>query len=194
MVFWTVRTLCMPELVAQMVDGFGELWWSEEVVAGEDEVGDFTPIYFAEIEAERDPTLVREISRRVELFGIGADQRLVIAGENFAGEADDAIAVMIIEEVGESFFADDETCVRAVKPASGFGKGESDFADANEARVFVFARLSRDMPGPTPGSFWQRLCGAGFGHLKRLHEILRCAAARRGSTDTGILRGDTIPG
>jgi hypothetical protein len=43
---------------------------------------------------------------------------------------------MVIEEVGESLFPDEELGVRAVDPATGLGESEGDLREATETRVF----------------------------------------------------------
>ena len=100
---------------------------------------DFVPIDFAGVEAERNPSARGDVGREIESLGLSLSQPLVIARQDFAGNGDDTIAVMVVEEVGESLFLHQELGMRAVDDSYCLGQGEGEFGDAGEARVFALA-------------------------------------------------------
>ena len=85
----------------------------DEAVAAGDELGDFCPIHAGNIQAQPDPSFGPHVGGLVELGGLGGDQRLVIAGQNFAGDADDAVAVMVVQVVSVGLAAYGKTRVLA---------------------------------------------------------------------------------
>jgi hypothetical protein len=80
------------------------------------------PVDFGKVEAESDPTAWADVGREVVALGLGFGEGGVFTGENFAGDGDDAVTVVIVEEVGESSFADLERGVGAAEFARGFGE------------------------------------------------------------------------
>ncbi len=78
------------------------------MVASEEEVADFGPVDFGEVEAEGDPAAWADVGGEVVASGLRFSEGGVFAGEDFAGDGDDAVTMVIVEEVGEGFFADSE--------------------------------------------------------------------------------------
>ena len=80
-------------------------------VAADYEFSYFFPIHFTDIETKADPAARADVRRQVVFHRIGRDEDLVIAGESFAANGNDAIAMMVVEEVSEDFLADTEAGV-----------------------------------------------------------------------------------
>lgn len=75
------------------------------------------------------PTTRPYISGHVKAGWLRCDQGRIIAGRDFADYSNDTIAMMIIEEVGESSLFDQERRMVTAIPASGFGKPEADLRE-----------------------------------------------------------------
>src|SRR5271166_3477419 len=118
-------------------DRSGQAPRRDQAVAVLDQLRDFFPIDFADVEAQPDPASRSDVGGHVEFFRVGGDQRDVVAGEDFAIDADDAVAVVVVEEIAEGFLADGDAGVAATQGlACGFGKREADVSEASEAGVF----------------------------------------------------------
>jgi len=76
------------------------------VVAGPEKIADFRPVDFGEIETESDPSARADVGREIVAFRLSFGEGGVFAGEDFAGNGDNAVAMAVIEEIGEYFFAD----------------------------------------------------------------------------------------
>ena len=112
-----------------MLDGIGEAFGSDKGVAAEDEIGDFVPVDFADVEPESDPASGCEVGREIEPARLGLREGFVVAGEDFAGDGNDAVAVMVVEEVGEGLFANEKLRVGTMKEARGFRRRKGDFGE-----------------------------------------------------------------
>lgn len=109
-----------------------EFHWSKLRVAAVEEFFDFIPVDGGAIEPEADPAARTDIGGHVELARAGFDQKSILAGEDLAPEAEDAVAVMIVEKVGEDLFANEKSNVIAFCLA-GYGRQrEADFSDSLE--------------------------------------------------------------
>ena len=105
-----------------------------EVALG-DEVGDLGPVDVVAVEPERDPAARAEVGRQVEAAaGVGVDQRLRLAPGRLARDADDPVAVVVVEEVGERALADAELRVRRVVDALGLGQFGADRGQLGQPR------------------------------------------------------------
>ena len=63
---------------------------------------------FGEVEAESDPAAWADVGGEIVALGLSFGEGGIFSGEDFAGDGDDAVTVMIVEKVGESFLADSE--------------------------------------------------------------------------------------
>jgi hypothetical protein len=79
-----------------------------EEVACYEEIADFRPVDCREVEAESDPAARADIGGEIVALGLRSGEGGVFAREHFAGYGDDAVAAVIVEEIGEDFFADSE--------------------------------------------------------------------------------------
>lgn len=113
----------------------GEALGSDQLVAGEEKIADFVPVGFAAVEAERHPPSVSEIVGQVVAARLRGDQRGVFSRQDFAGNADDAVAMMVVEKVGEGLLADEKLSVRAVHRPGGFREGHCEPGDPFEMGV-----------------------------------------------------------
>jgi hypothetical protein len=73
----------------------------------------------AHVQSQRDPALRCDVGGQIKSARLRLRQRLVVAEEYLAGDRDDAITVMVIEEVSESLLPDEKLRVRSVNLASG---------------------------------------------------------------------------
>jgi hypothetical protein len=121
----------------QVFHSFCQLPGSDKGVAAEEKIGDFVPVDFADVEAEGDPASGCEVGREIESARLGFREGLVVAGEDFAGDGNDAVAVMVVEEISEGLFADEELRVGTMNEARGFRKRKGDFGEMREAGVFA---------------------------------------------------------
>lgn len=108
----------------------------DKLDAAPHQFGDLIPIDLADVQAERDPTARANIGGKIKSLGLRRGQCLVLAGQNFAGDRDDAISVMIVQKIREGLLAREKLGVAAEHLALGAGEREADFRDAREARVF----------------------------------------------------------
>src|SRR6266481_4489671 len=92
----------------------GEAHGCDEAIAAEDEFAHFVPIHFAHIQTKRDPASWPNIGGQIAAVRLSGDERYVVAGQGFAGDGNDAVAVMVVEEVSEGAFADQKRGVPAV--------------------------------------------------------------------------------
>src|SRR5689334_18586868 len=99
----TLRTGFWGGLIGQGGDEFG---WGDQAVAGRDELGDFGPVDFGGIQAQGDPTSGGYVGGEEEASRMSGGESGVVAGKDFRGYGDDAVAVMVVEEPGEVLFAD----------------------------------------------------------------------------------------
>jgi len=129
----------------------GEALWGSEQIAGEQEFADFVPIDFADVEAEGDPAARADVGGQVVALGLRSGEGGVFSGEDFAGDGDDAVAVMIVEEVGEGFLAHEELRVGGVDFASGFRESQGELGKRGQmgvgGRVFGHVGLRREFTG-----------------------------------------------
>src|SRR5579863_960992 len=68
----------------------------------------FFPVHFADVETKPNPAARADVGGQVVFHRIGRNENLVIAGESFAANGNDAVAVMVVEEIGKDFLADME--------------------------------------------------------------------------------------
>jgi len=87
---------------------------------------DFVPVHFSDVETKTNPTARAYVGGQVVFHRIGRNEDLVVAGESFAANGNDAVAVMVIEEIGEDFLSDTEAGVVSLQLPCSFGKGEAD--------------------------------------------------------------------
>jgi len=80
----------------------------DEDVTGQQQISHFGPVDLASIKAERYPSSGRHICRKIESARLSFNKRLVLARENFAGDSHDAIAVVVVEKIGEGLLADEK--------------------------------------------------------------------------------------
>ncbi|MGA9242572.1 MAG: hypothetical protein WBW03_11390, partial [Silvibacterium sp.] len=94
------------------------------------------PIDFADVESKRYPASGGEVGGQIEAAGLRLGERVVLAWHYLAGDCHHAVSVMVVEEVGEGLFPDEELCVRPVDLTYGLREREGDLSQACEARVF----------------------------------------------------------
>ncbi len=87
----------------------------------------FLPIHFADVETKAYPAARTDVGGQVVFHRVRRHEDLVVAGEGFAADGNDAVAVMVVQEIGEDFFADAEAGVVSLQFPGGFGKGKADF-------------------------------------------------------------------
>ncbi len=107
------------------MDESGKTFGRSEEIAAEEELANFLPIDFADIETESDPSARADVGGQVVALGLGGCQVGVFSWKNFAGDSNDSITVVIIEKVGEGFLADEKRCVGAVNFALRIGQSNS---------------------------------------------------------------------
>ena len=105
---------------------------------------DFFPVDLADIQAKADPSARADVGGHVELLRIGGDEGGVVAGKDFAGDSDDAVAVVIVEEIGEDLLADFEAGVTAHHFPGRFGQRETDLGEAREPAAFLLRGLGHN--------------------------------------------------
>src|SRR4051794_29557854 len=125
-----------PRISGGVTGPFSRNGSANEAVSAADQLGDFFPVDFAGVEAEGDPTAGSHVSREVEAIGLGGGQRLILTGEDLAGYRDNAVAVMVVEEVGEGLFADQELRMATLKLARDLGQGKAELREADQAAIF----------------------------------------------------------
>jgi len=69
------------------------------------------PVHFADVETKADPSARTDVRRQVVFHRIGRNEDLVVAGESFTADGNDAVAVMVVEKVSEDLLTDTETGV-----------------------------------------------------------------------------------
>ena len=74
-----------------------------EAVAVADEVCHFLPVGLADVQPKADPSPRADIRRQVEPGGIYGRQLGVLAWPHFEANGDDAVAMVIVEEISERF-------------------------------------------------------------------------------------------
>jgi len=104
----------------------GEAFGGGEKIAAEQEFADFVPINFASVEPESDPSTRANVSGQVVALRLGGGQGGVFSKQNFASDGDDAITVVVVQEAGEGFSADEKSRMRAVDFALCLGKSKSE--------------------------------------------------------------------
>src|SRR5262249_36845694 len=67
---------------------------------------------------------------------LSRDQRSIVARQNFAGQADNAVAVMITLKVRKGFFADQKLRVLAVTLARGVRQSQGEPGQPGESPIF----------------------------------------------------------
>lgn len=65
----------------------------------------------------RDPAFRCDVSEEIKSAGLSLSQRRVVAGKDLAGDRDNAVTMMVIEEVSEGLFPNQKLCVRSVNLA-----------------------------------------------------------------------------
>jgi len=110
---------------------------SDQDVAPQQQLSDLVPIDLSHIKPQRDPAFRGNIRGEIKSAGLSLDQRLVVAGQYLAGNRDDTVSVMVIEEIGERLFADQEPRVRSTELARGLGQREPNLGQLREARIFI---------------------------------------------------------
>jgi hypothetical protein len=125
---WTKRCLCKGILGCALrqvnerssgrssatSDEGGEAFGGSQKIAAEDKLADFVPIDFSGVEAEGDPPARTDVCGQVIALGLSSGKGGVFSWENFAGDGNYAITVVVIQKVGERFVADEKGRVRAV--------------------------------------------------------------------------------
>jgi hypothetical protein len=119
-----------------IADQRGQPLGRDKLVAATDEFRNFVPIDFTDVQAECGPSFRCEIGGQKKSAGLSGGERFVVSGENFAGDSDDAVSVMVVEEIGKRLFSNQEAGVLAVVPARGLGKRKADFGKPDQATVF----------------------------------------------------------
>jgi len=102
------------------------------MVASQEKIADLGPVDFGQIETERDPAARADVSREVVAFRLGFGEGGVIAGKDFAGDGDNAVTMMVVEEISKDFFADQKGGVGIFEYARGFGKSQREFGETIE--------------------------------------------------------------
>ena len=97
------------------------------MVASQEKIADLGPVDFGQIETECDPAARADVGREIVAFRLGFGEGSVIAGEDFAGDGDNAVAMMVVKKISEDFFADRKSGVGIFEFARGFGKSEREF-------------------------------------------------------------------
>ena len=110
------------------------------------------PIHLAHIETQSHPTSRPDVGRHVEPRRVGSDQRVIVAGQDFAAEADNAISMMVVQEICEGFSAYPERRVAPGILARCFGQGETNFRHPREARI-AFHGAIYEWPSIAANSF-----------------------------------------
>jgi len=103
-------------------DEVGEFFGSGKVVAGQEKIADFGPVDFGQVETEGDPAARTDVGWEIVAFRLGFGEGGVFAGKDFTGDGDDAVTVVVVEEIGEDFFSDQKSGVGKLEFARGFGK------------------------------------------------------------------------
>src|SRR5215510_3697316 len=85
---------------------------------------------------QHDPTFRCEIGGQIKSSRLSLSERFVIAGQYLAGNCDDAITVMVVEEIREGLFANQKLRVRSVNLARNLRKRERNLGETSEAWVF----------------------------------------------------------
>lgn len=108
----------------------------DQNIASLQQIPHFVPVDFSPVEPERHPPFRSDVSGKIESFRLSLDQRFVVAGLHFARHSDDAVSVMIVQEVSEGLFPYQELRMGSGGHPRGIRKGQSDLRQAGEARVF----------------------------------------------------------
>ena len=87
-----------------ITDERGQALGCNELVAATDEFRNFIPIDFTDVEAKSDPSFRSHVGGQKESAGLRVGESSVVSGQNLAIEGDDAVPVMVVEEIGERFF------------------------------------------------------------------------------------------
>ncbi len=89
------------------------------------------------------PTHRSYVSGNVKLGWLGRIQRLVVPRPNFAGQPDDSIAVMIVQEIGERLFSNDESRVPPESVSRRLGKRQTNLRQPCQPAVLSRVRRHR---------------------------------------------------
>jgi len=89
------------------------------------ELFDFCPIHRRQIETQPDPSFRPNVCRKIELAGVALDKPPIIAGKGFATEANDSIAMMIVEIVDEYLLPDEKAGMFSLIDTRCLGKRET---------------------------------------------------------------------
>jgi hypothetical protein len=92
----------------------------------------FFPIHLADVETQAYPTPGTDVGGQVVFRRVRRHEDLVVAGEGFAANGNDTVAVVVVEEISEDFFADTEAGVVSPEFPGSFGKSEADFRQFRE--------------------------------------------------------------
>lgn len=73
---------------------------------------------------------------KIKSGGLSLHQRLVVAWQYLASDRDDAVSVVVIQEVRKGLFPDQKLRVRSVDLAGSLRERERNLGQAGQARVF----------------------------------------------------------
>jgi hypothetical protein len=115
----------------------------DELVASADEFGNFFPIDFAGVQAESDPSFRSYVGGQIKPAGLSVGESFVVSGQDLAIDGDDAVSMMVVEEIGKRLFSNPEAGVLTVVPARSLGKRKADFGESDQATVFGLLPTAR---------------------------------------------------
>ena len=96
-----------------------------QVVTARGQFGHLFPVDLADVQAQRHPTVVRHIRGQVEAVGLRFGESRVVAWQHLATDRHYAIAMMVVEEPGESLLSDEKTRVPALATPRSLGQRAS---------------------------------------------------------------------
>ena len=139
----------------------GEAFGGSKEIAAEEKFADFVPVDLAGVEAESDPSARTDVGGQIVTLGLSSGQGGIFSWKNFAGDGNNAVAVVVMQEVSESSFAHKKGSVGAMEFALGFGKSESKLGQSGKSRIGSRSFSQVDRPGRKnrggvgyPRAFW----------------------------------------
>src|SRR5262249_9810715 len=97
-----------------------------QLITARDQFGHFVPIHCTYIQPERHPASWSDVSRQVKPVRLGGGQRYIVARQHLAGDRNDAIAVVVVQEICEDLLPDHEACVSSANLTGGLWKRKAD--------------------------------------------------------------------
>src|SRR6185436_7413694 len=134
-------------------------------IAAERVLGHLLPVDLADVQPETDPAARPDVGRQIEPGGIELGQIPVLPQPRLEAGGDDAVPMMIVEEIGKHLFPHPKRGVLPVDLARRLGKAETDLREFDEARVFRsgFGHGSETLSHGwiSPGTMRKRGLGSG---------------------------------